>query len=127
MRRLAVGTRRPGGTELVERMGLEDQLKKAGFVRSAASEQSPEPLSARQVRFAPKVVVRWGKLETGGKAVTSVVGVTEGRDQVADALKKLLGTSARVVGEAIVMQGDHVERAAAWLEAKGAKKVVQSH
>jgi translation initiation factor 1 (eIF-1/SUI1) len=118
-------------------MSLEDQLKKAGFTASA----SPDKLAANAgspssgapgatsraagPTFGPKVVVRWGKLEKGGRAVTSVAGITSGRDQVADALKKALGIGARVDGELVVLQGDQVDRACAWLEKQGVKKIVR--
>lgn len=79
-----------------------------------------------RAEFAAKVVVRMQRKGHGGKTVTVVDGVlAAARDEVCSALKRALGCGARVEGDSVVVQGDMVERAASWLEARGAAKVVR--
>ena len=63
----------------------------------------------------------------GGKTVAVVShlqGTEAGRALVARDLRRALGCGARVEGEDIIVQGDVRERARAWLEKQGVKKVV---
>ena len=60
----------------------------------------------------------------GGKTVTVIDGVSAAQMKgVAKALRKHLGTAARVEGNDIVVQGDLRDRVASWLRAHGARDV----
>jgi translation initiation factor 1 (eIF-1/SUI1) len=77
-------------------------------------------------RFGEKVVVRLTRKGHGGKTVTIVSGVLpDARDALCTAMKKKLGTGARVDGDDIVIQGEVVDRVVVLLEAEGAKRVVR--
>jgi translation initiation factor 1 len=107
---------------------LGDLLKAAGLRASEAAEVPPAPtapVAAEETRFAAKVVVRHTRKGRGGRTVTTVAGVEAGREAIAAALKRAMGTGARVEGDEIVVQGELVERVAAWLEAQGARRVVR--
>lgn len=90
-----------------------------------AAPTADEPTSASP-RFAKKVVVRRQKKGRGGKTATRIAGVLNDREAMAADLKKALGCGAVVEGEDIVLLGSLVDRAADWLEAQGAKRVVRS-
>ncbi|WP_029166231.1 translation initiation factor [Aminiphilus circumscriptus] len=74
----------------------------------------------------PRVVLRRERKGRGGKTVTVVEGVpvplAEG---LACALRKGLGCGSRVEEGVVVLQGDQVERSAAWFTARGVKKVIR--
>ena len=89
---------------------------------------TPTPPAVDKVikRFGEKVVVRLTRKGHGGKTVTIVSGVLpDARDTLCTAMKKKLGTGARVDGDDIVIQGEVVDRVVVLLEAEGAKKVVR--
>jgi len=97
----------------------------------AAREPEPEPAEAPPApegrTFAPKVVVRRETKGRGGKTVTRVSGIEAAhREALAGRMKKALGCGAVVEGEDVVLLGSLVDRAADWLEAAGAKRVVRS-
>ncbi|MBM4279287.1 MAG: translation initiation factor [Deltaproteobacteria bacterium] len=76
--------------------------------------------------FLDKVVVRHERKGHGGKTVTVVSGIAPAaRDALCGALKKALGCGARVEGDDVVLQGELVDRAIAFLQARGAKKLVR--
>jgi translation initiation factor 1 len=76
--------------------------------------------------FLDKVVVRHERKGHGGKTVTVVSGIAPAaRDALCGALKKALGCGARVEGDDVVLQGELVERAMAFLQARGAKRIVR--
>ena len=76
----------------------------------------------------PKLVVRRERKGHGGKGVTIVEGVPAARQQeLAATLKRRLGTGARVEGDAVIVQGEQVERVEALLEAAGAARVVRGN
>jgi len=108
---------------------LADLLKAKGFEASPEADKTEAPAEAPKAvepAFAAKVVVRYTKKGRGGKAVTLVTGITAGAEALLARLKKELGVGARVEADALVVQGDQVERVARWLESRGAKKVVRS-
>ena len=75
-------------------------------------------------------VVRRERKQRGGKTVTVVarLGLGDGElKALAREMAKALGCGARVEGEDVVIQGDQVERAAAWLERRGARRVVRGN
>jgi translation initiation factor 1 len=74
-----------------------------------------------------KIVVRFERKGHGGKTVTIVSGVSGGSrvvDELASEMKKALGCGARVEDGDIVLQGDLVPRALAFLEKRGANHLV---
>ncbi len=76
---------------------------------------------------AAKAVVRRERSGRGGKTVTLIEHLGWSAvelDALAKRLKKVMGCGARVEGDAIVLQGELEERAAAWLEAEGVAKHV---
>ena len=99
---------------------LKSSLPDVPVVEKAAEKKEPK-------KFEEKLVVRKEKKGHGGKTVTVVSGVVHNyRDEICTALKKSLGTGARVDDEgAIVVQGDVVDRVIAALEKVGAKKVIK--
>ncbi len=103
---------------------LGDLLRARGF-RASSPPPNPEPeATADALRFAPKVVLRETRKGRGGKTVTVVDGVLGGRDALAKELRKRLGAGVRVEGEQIVVQGRMSTRIAAFLERRGARKIV---
>lgn len=73
-----------------------------------------------------KLVVAREKKGRGGKTVTLVSGLGPLADSTAGTLKKFLGCGATLEDDVIVLQGDQVQRTAAWLESQGAKRVSRS-
>lgn len=74
-----------------------------------------------------RIVLRREKKGRGGKTVTVVCGlgfVASELEGLARRLRKSLGCGATVEGEAVILQGDHTARVAAWLRAHGAPRVV---
>lgn len=99
-------------------------------LRSSLPEAPPAPavpvVEKVVKRFGEKVVVRLTRKGHGGKTVTIVSGVLpDARDTLCTAMKKKLGTGARVDGDDIVIQGEVVDRVVVLLEAEGAKRVVR--
>jgi translation initiation factor 1 len=93
---------------------------------SSSPAPAPTPAPAKAVEFAEKVVVRHERKGHGGKTVTVVSGVLPAaRDVLCAAMKKALGCGARVDGDDVVLQGELVDRAVAFVQARGAKKVVR--
>ena len=82
--------------------------------RDDANTEPPEPPSDGIVRISRE------KARRGGKTVTVIRGLPRGDvSAVATALKRLCGSGGTVKDGAIEIQGDHVERIAARLEADG--------
>jgi translation initiation factor 1 len=98
---------------------LRDTLP-AGAPASAPKEKPAPKL------FGEKVVVRHTRKGHGGKTVTVVTGVLpHALEPMCGELKRAMGCGARVEDGGIVLQGDLVDRAIAWLDNKGAKKIVK--
>jgi translation initiation factor 1 (eIF-1/SUI1) len=95
---------------------------------STPSRSDVDALAAAAGRAS--VVVRREKKGRGGKAVTIAEGAgLVGRDlnELARAAAKALGTGARVEGGALVVQGEQVERVAAFLASRGLTDVVRGN
>ncbi|ACG72141.1 translation initiation factor SUI1 [Anaeromyxobacter sp. K] len=97
-----------------------------------AQEQEPEPAPAQPpaaTRPAPaRAVVRLERKGRGGKEATVVEKLALAPEPLAawaDAMKRALGCGGGVEGDAIVLQGDQRDRAAAWLERRGVRKVIR--
>jgi translation initiation factor 1 len=93
---------------------------------SPSPSPSPSPAPPPPREFGEKVVVRHERKGHGGKTVTVVSGVLPAaRHDVADALKRALGCGARVDGDDVVLQGELVDRAIAFLQARGGKRIIR--
>lgn len=92
-----------------------------------AQNDEPRIDPANLVAVSGKIVVRREKKGRGGKTVTRVTGVPAPRaDELLARLKKALGCGAVIEGEDLVLLGSLVDRAADWLEAEGARRVVRA-
>ncbi len=90
--------------------------------------KAPAPTKAERPRklFLDKVVVRKERKGHGGKTVTLIAGIAPAfLDELCSQLKRALGCGARVEDGAVVLQGELVERAVAFLEGKGAARVIR--
>jgi translation initiation factor 1 len=113
-----------------------DALTHSPFAGLAGADLPPGPEVQETTAEAPppvgfvrgqKVVVRRQKKGRGGKTVTVIGGLPETRlEELRDRLKRALGCGASVEGVEVVLHGALVERAAEWLEAEGAPRVVRS-
>ncbi len=104
---------------------LAAQLRAKGFTASPPEAQpNADPLD---LSGAGKLVVRRERKGRGGKTVTLVSGLDRPPAQLealARAMRKALGCGSTVEQGIIVLQGDIVSRAQAWLQAHGARKIV---
>jgi len=113
---------------------LADLLKAKGFEASADAPKTP-PVTTNapkpgEINLAKcgKLVVRRERKGRSGKTVTLVSGIERAPaqiEEIARALRKSLGCGSTAEGKTIVLQGDIVDRAQAWLQAHGATTVVQ--
>ena len=114
--------------------GLAAALQAQGFAASQAAPPQPEraaagsaPAPGGELAKQPKLVLRRERKGRGGRTVT-VLGGLRGdatfRKDLARSLRKALGCGASLEGEDLVLQGDVGARAKAWLESRGAGKVV---
>lgn len=93
---------------------------------AATPAATPQPSPAHAVATPAKAVVRYERKGRGGKAVTVIaqLGVPAQRlDELCAEARKKLGCGGTVEDVDIVLQGDQRERAAAWLQALGVRKV----
>jgi translation initiation factor 1 len=79
--------------------------------------RAPEP-------FAKKIVVAKSKKGRGGKTVTAITGLGGDLEAHAKELRHALGCGATVEDGAVLLQGEQQARARAWLESRGARRVV---
>jgi translation initiation factor 1 len=106
--------------------GLRAALPTSPSATADASVTPPPTVEKASKEFLDKVVVRHERKGHGGKTVTVVSGIApSAREGICGALKKSLGCGARVDGDDVVLQGELVDRAIAFLQARGAKKVVR--
>ena len=108
----------------------------AGLAALKASLPASEPALApapaatpppARSRLPGKLVLSRERKGHGGKTMTRLSGLevsTKVLEELARELKRALGCGAVVEGRDILVQGDHTERAAAWLRAEGAKTVI---
>lgn len=88
--------------------------------------QDPSPPDAR-APLAAKIVVRRERKGRGGKTATLIEGVAlqgAALEGFAREMRQALGTGGGIEDAAIVLAGDQVERAIAWLRSKGATRLV---
>jgi len=86
--------------------------------------QEPAVEPPHNPQFAEKVIVARSKKGRGGKVVTTITGVKSELDALTHELKKALGCGATVEDGVIVVQGDQTARVRAFLEGRGARKVI---
>ncbi|MBK6289955.1 MAG: translation initiation factor [Gammaproteobacteria bacterium] len=87
----------------------------------------PAPAAGSTSCFDTKVVISRERKGRGGKTVTVVRGVLlQGAmlEDFASEMRRALGTGGSVEDALIVVAGDQVQRAAAWLRARGASRIV---
>ena len=97
--------------------GLKDTLPKG---------PEPKPEKAEQAKGPARAVVRLERAGRRGKEVTVIEHLElkpKEREAWLTALKGALGCGGGLEDDALVLQGDHRQRAAKWLEQKGVKKV----
>jgi translation initiation factor 1 len=102
----------------------------AEAVEAKATEAPPEPVEAARAvpRLTAKLVVRRETKGRGGKTVTRISGLPpEHLEDLAARMKKALGCGAVVEGAELLLLGSLVPRAAAWLRAEGATRVVEGN
>ena len=114
---------------------LGDALQLKWFAPSAPSEPEtaaslePPPAPTNEALSSlPKLVLRRERKGRGGKTVTVVSGFGDAHTNLkplARELGKALGCGASVESDTLVIQGDQVERAAAWFTTKGVAKIVR--
>jgi translation initiation factor 1 len=87
-------------------------------------ERAPPPAAPAPAR----AVVRLERKGRGGKEATVIEQLALPAAGLADwllELKRTLGCGGSVEGDALVLQGDQRERAAAWLERRGVRRVIR--
>lgn len=107
---------------------LGDLLRGLGLEGDDSPEPAPTPESAptpEDPAFARKVVLRASKKGRGGRTVTLIQGVTEGRKALAKQLRKRLGLGVKVDGDELVVQGDQRDRLEPILVELGVGRIVR--
>lgn len=99
----------------------------AGSAGAIARPADVPPPMGSELGACGKIVVRREKKGRAGKTVTRIDGLpTAELPALAKRLKSALGCGATVEGPSLLLLGSLVERAAAWLVAQGAKRVVSN-
>ena len=78
-------------------------------------------------KLGSKVVLRREKKGRGGKTMTRVTGLELGADaleRLAKEMKRALGCGAAVEGADILLQGSQAQRAKAFVEKRGVRRVI---
>lgn len=116
-----------GMAALLAKSGLVSQADAAAAKVSGGSpDRDGTPADGALRAAGGKVVVRRERKGRGGKTVTVVSGLAaDALEKTAKRMRKSLGCGSSVEGETIVLQGDQTDRAAAWLEGEGIKRVVR--
>lgn len=104
----------------------------AAFVEAPPVEPaiSAAPDQGRDLCAATRLVVRRERKGHSGHTATVVEGLLEAGVDATDVgkqLKRALGCGASVDDGVLVLQGDVAERAAAWLEGQGVKRVIRGN
>lgn len=98
---------------------------KAALPPGEATKAAATPTASAKDEFDAKVVIARSRKGRGGKTVSIVTGVkAAAREAICRDLKKALGCGATIEDDAIVVLGDVADRARAWLEARGARRIV---
>ncbi len=84
------------------------------------------PATSTSLSDVARVVVRRERKGHGGHTATVLEGLSGlDLDALAKQLKRALGCGASVTEAAVVLQGDVADRACAWLEGQGVRRVVR--
>lgn len=87
-----------------------------------------EPTASEPLRFDAKIILRRETKGRGGKTVTRISGLPAAHlEELASRMKKALACGGLVEDADLVLLGNVIDRAAAWLEAEGAKRVVKGN
>lgn len=111
-----------------EKRPFHNPFEKLGALKGTLP-QGPAPKPAKEAKQKPppaRAVVRMERAGRRGKEVTVIEQLALTPNERAAWLKELkasLGCGGAVEDEALVLQGDHRERCAAWLERKGVKRI----
>ncbi len=107
--------------------GLGSLLRDAGLEASATSPEPSRPAPGEAPLGVPrKLALQRSRKGRGGRTVTLVRGLASADLEVwAKRARKALGCGASVEGDAVVLQGDIGDRAAAWLSAQGVARIVR--
>jgi translation initiation factor 1 len=132
-----VAKRSPKAAPPVEDAPFHSPFAGLGALRGALPEApadeapagaGPAAEPASQPAKLGKLVLQREKKGRGGKAVTRVRGLPAGDlERWAGDLKRALGCGASVEDGDVLLLGDLVGRAADWLEARGATRVVRGN
>ncbi|MBK6575807.1 MAG: translation initiation factor [Sandaracinaceae bacterium] len=107
--------------------GLRDALPAPAETPVSDVSEAPHPASAKPAALG-KLVLQREKKGRGGKTVTRVRGLPASElDRWATDMKRALGCGASVEDGEVILLGDLVSRAADWLEARGASRVVRGN
>ncbi len=110
------------GSPFAALAALRDSLPKGP---QQPGERPKEPPAPANPAFDEKVIVSRSKKGRGGKVVTTIAGVHANmRETYAQELRKALGCGATVEDALIIVQGDQAPRVRAFLEGKGARRVI---
>lgn len=93
-----------------------------GLALPKGPEEPPPPVPSAAKTVTARITVRRERAGHGGKTVTLLEGPgLAGRqlEPLVKELKRALGTSARVEGASIVVQGDQPDRVVTWLVEHG--------
>ena len=85
------------------------------------------PAAAPAPPFGTKIVLAKERKGHGGKTVTRVRGLGlsgAALDALASEMKRALGCGGSVDGDDVLLAGEQIDRALAWLHARGATKIV---
>jgi translation initiation factor 1 len=108
---------------------LGELLQAKGFTASEPTPASTKKPDTKTIDLAKsgKIVVRRERKGRGGKTVTLVSGIERPPaelERIAKEMRKALGCGSTMEAGAIVLQGDIVPRAQAWLQSHGATRIV---
>lgn len=110
---------------------MANPFDKLAALRDQLPSQEPAPAKAAPAKppprlFLEKVVVKKERKGHGGKTVTIIAGIAPAFvETLCGELKRALGCGARVEDGCVVLQGELVERAVAFLEKKGAPRIIR--
>ncbi|MDQ3032601.1 MAG: translation initiation factor [Myxococcota bacterium] len=113
-----------GSSPFASLASLRDVLPEGPALAPAAG---PEPLPSALSPFRGKLVVERTRKGRGGKTVTVISGIVADApalDEIARELRQALGCGAVAEGDQIVVQGEQGPRVRAFLESRGAKRIV---
>ena len=109
-----------------EKKPFNNPFAALGGLRDGLPQGKAVEAKVKAPKLPPRAVVRLERAGRRGKEVTLVEHLELGpadREAWLKAMKSALGCGGAVEDDALVLQGDLRDRAAAWLEKKGVKKV----